>query len=82
MMAVENICKFFKFGYCKFKSNCKNKHVEEICSEKKCNQIECDKRHPRVCKYYVIHGDCKLGSNCAYAHNNKNIEMEKMEQKV
>ena len=82
-MAVENICKFNKFGYCKFKSNCRNKHVEEICSEKTCNQTTCEKRHPRLCKYFVKYGDCKLGSICAYSHiNNQKMELEKLEDKV
>ena len=89
-MAVENVCRYNKFGFCKFKSNCKNKHIEELCEDKSCDKMNCDKRHPKPCKYFVNFGDCKLGSICAYAHNqsvhtahnNMKIEIEKLEQKV
>ena len=79
----EKICKFFKFGFCKFKSSCKNKHVLELCNDKKCNINLCEKRHPRLCKYYERFGNCKLGSICAYAHKeNESKIVEKLEQQV
>ena len=86
-MAVENVCRYNKFGFCKFKSNCKNKHIEELCEDKSCYKMNCDKRHPKPCKYFVNFGVCKLGSICAYAHNqsvhtahnNMKIEKEKLE---
>ena len=79
----EKICKFFKFGFCKFKSSCKNKHVLELCNDKKCNIYLCEKRHPRNCKYYERFGNCKLGSICAYAHKeNESKIVEKLEQQV
>ena len=45
----DEACLFNKFGYCKFKLNCKRIHYWEICQENKtCEaKIECKKRHPK-----------------------------------
>ena len=80
-MAVETICNFFKYGYCKFKMSCKNKHVTLVCDDEKCNPQKCEKRHPRLCKYMSNYGSCKLGSICAYSHNRKN-ENNRLEKKI
>ena len=80
-MAVETICNFFKYGYCKFKMSCKNKHVTLVCDDEKCNPQKCEKRHPRLCKYMSKYGSCKLGSICAYSHNRKN-ENNRLEKKI
>ena len=82
-MASENICKFNKFGFCKFKSECKYKHVNMVCVEENCDPKTCEKRHPKNCKYFVNSGDFMLGSNCAYAHkNDKNLKIKLLEQKI
>ena len=83
-MAVENICNFFKYGYCKFKMSCKNKHVTLVCNDENCNPSKCDKRHPRLCKYVSKYGRCKLGSICAYSHENhhRKNENQRLEKKL
>ena len=83
-MAVETICNFFKYGYCKFKMSCKNKHVTLVCNDDKCNQSKCEKRHPRLCKYISNYGSCKLGSVCAYSHDDhkRKNENERLEKKL
>ena len=82
-MDSENVCRFFKFGFCKFKLQCRNKHVTEVCDDQKCNQKSCQKRHPRMCKYYANFGNCKLGTTCAYAHKiQTNVEIGRFEQKL
>ena len=82
-MAVETICNFFKYGYCKFKLSCKNKHVTLVCDDVKCNQSKCEKRHPRLCKYISKYGSCKLGSICAYSHDDHNRKNEnRLEKKL
>ena len=82
-MGTENVCRFFKFGFCKFKLNCRYKHVTKVCDDEKCNQETCQNRHPRICKYYVNFGSCKLGSNCAYAHKiQRKEENGRLEQKL
>ena len=30
---MESICRFYKFGFCKFKETCKKHHVEEECKK-------------------------------------------------
>ena len=82
-MGSENVCRFFKFGFCKFKSQCRYKHVTEVCDDQKCNTKSCQKRHPRMCKYFVNFGSCKLGTTCAYAHEiQRNKEIGRLEQKL
>ena len=82
-MAVETICNFYKYGYCKFKMSCKNKHVTTVCDDEKCNPIKCEKRHPRLCKYISNYGSCKLGSICAYSHDHRRKnENDRLEKKL
>ena len=80
----QNVCRYHKFGYCKFKTSCKFKHVTVVCDDDRCkNQHACQKRHPRVCKYFINFGSCKLGSACAYAHQTRRkVENGMIEQKL
>ena len=80
-MTMENICLFFKFGYCKFKTSCNKKHVTQVCDDQKCNVTKCQKRHPRMCKFFINSGSCKLGDLCAYSHVRRN-ENENLEKKL
>ena len=43
----QNVCRYYKFGYCKFGEKCRNLHIEEKCENKQCDITNCDKRHPR-----------------------------------
>ena len=62
------VCRYFQTGYCKFKSECRNMHINEYCSDSQCSDRSCIKRHPRKCKYFVTFGSCKFATNCAYLH--------------
>ena len=86
------MCKFQKFGFCKYKESCEKRHLEETCEKlSSCeSQRKCHKRHPYACKRYVLEGFCKFGSHCAYHHqtlrnlNNEsevNVKVEKLEKK-
>ena len=75
----ENVCKHFKFGYCKFQEMCRLKHVKEICSDKFCEITECSKRHPRECSYFRDYNRCKFGTFCFYRHEDKALD-EKSEK--
>ena len=79
-MVLENVCQYFKYGYCKYKTRCRMTHIEEECNDKPCSE-KCNKRHPKACFYWVKFGDCKLGRNCAYKHE-KNRDMMKLELKI
>ena len=90
------VCNHQKFGSCKYKQSCKNKHLEETCQElSACLTLKsCEKRHPKKCKRYANEGFCWFGTGCAYHHqvqstlipNNNtieiNIKVEKLEKMV
>jgi len=67
-MAVEHVCQFQKYGYCKFAERCQNRNVLTICDTKNCEIINCSNRHPHVCKFYEAYGRCKFGLYCQYKH--------------
>ena len=82
----EEVCKFGKFGFCKFKEGCKKKHYVEVCeSLSKCKNInECQKRHPKTCRKFKLGNDCTFGEDYAYNHHDiidreKNDLKEKVE---
>ena len=62
------ICNFNKFGFCKFKEYCKYLHLKEICEDKNCEIVSCDKRHPKKCFYFENYGRCKFGEYCMFKH--------------
>ena len=67
----QNLCRFNKYGYCKFGDKCHFRHNNVICVTKKCSVFDCDKRHPVVCKYFMNFRRCKY-PNCAFKHENVN----------
>ena len=86
-MNNENVCRNFKFGYCRFSSLCKYKHVSEICLQTDCEINTCEKRHPLECNYLRTYKRCKFGSFCLYRHeifgnNDHLIEELKMRLKA
>ena len=80
----DTICQYWKFGYCRYKSGCKRKHLKEECEYlDKCNNIKiCKKRHPKRCNKYDS-GKCKF-EECAYKHQKptENADHELLKQKV
>ena len=63
-----NVCRKNKYGYCKYGDLCQFKHVKEICNDSNCNVFDCDKRHPRICRWFGEFGKCKFTSFCKYKH--------------
>ena len=68
---MENVCRFSKFGYCKYKENCRKIHFNEICKETRCATKSCSKRHPKMCRFFQFYGNCKFGEFCHYNHDLK-----------
>ena len=62
------VCRHFKFGYCKYKNTCRLHHVQEVCDSKSCDVESCNKRHPKVCRYWREYGRCKFSEFCSYRH--------------
>ena len=69
-MAAQNVCKFFKFGYCKQGEFCRRQHVKDICENTECDISICALRHPKVCKYYRDYCKCKFDP-CMFLHVDK-----------
>eukprot|EP00092_Neocalanus_flemingeri_P059010 GFUD01070439.1.p1 GENE.GFUD01070439.1~~GFUD01070439.1.p1 ORF type:complete len:313 (+),score=42.55 GFUD01070439.1:267-1205(+) len=74
-MATQNVCKFNKFGFCKFKETCRKQHVMEICENSSCAVSTCIFRHPRMCRFFRDFGRCKFTVGCSYVHGFKKNEM-------
>ena len=69
------ICKFYNSGFCKYHmKGCMFKHPPEICSSDSCVDRRCQKRHPKICRYYK---KCRFGKKCMYKHESKNTKMVK-----
>ena len=62
-----SICRYFKYGHCKYQARCRNRHVESICEDSSCNLILCENRHPVICKFFSTFGRCKYNP-CSYKH--------------
>ena len=66
-MAGPQLCAYFKYGHCKYMSNCRNRHVQDVCDIDKCDGKSCEKRHPKPCRYFQTFGRCKYNP-CSYSH--------------
>ena len=72
-MATQNVCRYFKFGFCKYLEKCRFVHVTEICENPECDAARsCSLRHPRICKFYRDYKRCKFGEWCCFKHVEKN----------
>ena len=67
-MATQNVCKYNKYGYCRYKDKCRKLHVDEICDNISCDRKECLKRHPKNCKFFRDFNYCKFGEWCKFVH--------------
>ena len=63
------VCQYNKFGYCRYKKDCKRIHFTSECNNlPKCKNVQnCNKRHPKGCKR-LAGGSCRFGTDCAYNH--------------
>ena len=76
-MATE-ICKFYKYGYCRYGPTCSYRHEATVCEDESCDIIKCMKRHPKKCRYWADFGRCKFGTFCSYKHtDNAHEEVRK-----
>ena len=77
-MATQNVCKYHKFGFCKYSEKCRFPHVKEECENKECEVRSCNLRHPKICTYYKDYRRWKFGEWCSFKHVEK-IEINKRE---
>ena len=69
-MSAENVCCYFKFGFCKYGTRCRRRHVEIKCELENCDARNCERRHPAECRFYRVYKRCKYGEYCVYEHIN------------
>lgn len=84
-MAQGNVCSFNKYGFCKFRLNCRRQHVMKKCEQINCGIQNCSFRHPRVCRYFTEIGFCKFGEWCLFEHTEKvngDQEIVKLKTKI
>ena len=58
----------------------KFRHDNVICVDQNCSVFNCEKRHPKICKYQRDYGRCKFTSYCRYNHNKQNDVSENSEK--
>ena len=81
-MTQTGVCFKFKFGFCKFKEKCVYRHVTLVCDDHKCDVSQCEKRHPKICRFYRDYKKCKFTVGCMYKHENQYEIFEKFEKKL
>ena len=72
-MAAAGVCRFFKYGYCRYQDLCRYEHVPEVCENSECLVRSCRNRHPKTCIYYKKFKQCKFGSSCQYKHDDQDF---------
>ena len=82
MATIQKACSYSKFGHCRYGSACRNHHFDSLCTSKTCSINECNKRHPKKCRYLSLFGRCKFGQNCSYKHEIEVVdEVEQLKTK-
>ena len=81
----EVICQYNKFGFCKYRSECRKKHITIECEDLECFKTSksCNKRHPKRSKKYDS-ANRRFESDCAYKHvkPKSNKDHEHLKEKV
>ena len=73
-MAPQNVCRYNKFGHCKFSEVCRLMHVNELCENLECEVTNCNLRHPKICNYFRDYRRCKFGEYCSFRHEENTID--------
>ena len=68
-MEATSICVYNKFGFCKYGVTCRKNHEEIKCENSSCDIFNCNKRHPKECRYFKEFKRCKYNEYCRYEHN-------------
>ena len=78
------ICKYNQRGFCRYGVKCRQRHVNESCSNSDCQDESCLLRHPYKCRYFYLYGDCKFGDDCAYVHGESEdkLRIRSLEEKL
>ena len=77
------VCVYSKFGFCKYRNNCKRHHLQEKCENlSNCKNVKaCDKRHLKVCRKFNSERGCTR-TDCAYSHIEANTSVPNYVTKI
>ena len=69
-ITMQNMSKYYGYGFCKLKEQFKKIHVKDECPKGNiCPEIEtCKLRHQKICQRMVLYDYCRLGVKCEYKH--------------
>ena len=79
---TQAVCFKNKFGYCRYADSCRYKHVTMVCEDGQCEIQNCDKRHPKICKYFRDYRRCKFTVGCKYKHENNQEKINNLEKQM
>ena len=74
----QKLCKHHSIGFCKYRDQCRYRHVQEVCVARSCSRLNCFARHPKRCKYF-LKKRCKFGDECFYSHDALEADSEQTE---
>ena len=75
------VCSFHQSGHCRYGSHCNKRHTVDTCTNFPCMKEDCNKRHPKLCRYFTVSGFCKFNEQCSYLHMTSNIELKSQLEK-
>ena len=64
---ARKVCYMNKLGYCEAGEWCQKIHLREVCSNKACLDMECNKSHQPPCRPFTQYGRCDI-TNCSSPH--------------
>ena len=53
-----------------------------VCEDGQCEIQNCDKRHPKICKYFRDYRRCKFTVGCKYKHENNQEKINNLEKEM
>ena len=81
MLTMATICKFNKFGFCRYGKNCNFVHIEDKCEKESCDVKVCAFRHPKNCRYIEKHQKCKFDIFCVFEHGCESDDVSQTSKK-
>ena len=79
-MDIAAVCKYNKYGHCKYGKHCNFIHVNSKCEMNDCDVKKCTLRHPKDCKFVMRNKKCRFGEEyCSFEHNTTAISATAME---
>ena len=65
--------RYWNWGFCREKGKCQYFHPKEDCrrhiEKGKCENIQCEGRHRKYCRYFNNKSGCYRGDSCQYLHS-------------